>query len=33
LPAGFARLVPVSRQGFAGKILAEQFIHFIRELL
>jgi hypothetical protein len=27
------RLAPVSRQGFAPQILAEQFIHFIRELL
>jgi hypothetical protein len=33
LPAGKARLAPVSRQGFALQILAEQFIHFIRELL
>jgi hypothetical protein len=33
LPAGKARLAPVSRQGFAPQILAEQFIHFIRELL
>jgi hypothetical protein len=30
---GKARLAPVSRQGFTPQILAEQFIHFIRELL
>jgi hypothetical protein len=33
LPAGKARLAPVSRQGFASQILAEQFTHFIRKLL
>jgi hypothetical protein len=33
LPAGKARLAPVSLQGFARQILAAQFIHFIRELL
>jgi hypothetical protein len=32
-PVSATRLAPVSRQGFAPKILAEQFIHFIRELL
>jgi hypothetical protein len=33
LAGGQSRLAPVSRQGFAPQILAEQFIHFIRELL
>jgi hypothetical protein len=32
LPADFARLAPVSRQGFASQTLAEQLTHFIREL-
>jgi hypothetical protein len=33
LPAGKACLAPVSLQGFALQILAEQLTHFIRELL
>jgi hypothetical protein len=32
-PVSATRLAPVSRQGFAPQILAEQFTHFIRELL
>jgi hypothetical protein len=32
-PVSATRLASVSRQGFAPQILAEQFIHFIRELL
>jgi hypothetical protein len=32
-PVSATRLAPVSLQGFAPQILAEQFIHFIRELL
>jgi hypothetical protein len=32
-PVSATRLAPVSRQGFAVQILAEQFAHFIRELL
>jgi hypothetical protein len=30
---GPSLLTPVSRQGFAPQILAEQFTHFIRKLL
>jgi hypothetical protein len=32
-PVSATSLAPVSRQGFAPQILAEQFTHFIRELL
>jgi hypothetical protein len=32
-PVSATRLAPVSRQGFALQILAEQFTHFIRDLL
>jgi hypothetical protein len=32
-PVSATRLAPVSRQGFALQILAEQLTHFIRELL
>jgi hypothetical protein len=33
LPAAFARLAPVSLQGFALQILAAQLTYCIRELL